>query len=164
MPQIFPAVVFFALAVIINFVNAYIIYSKGTKGLDPDSELIEGYKKLAYFFAFVFNIPFIIMLVGCLSGNVTDMLDFFKPWQMNPYVVGFYVGALVIYLYILYFIFFQGGAEFLIKHRNLLTKVQVLNSEIQLTESMIKVFSVVMVIFGISIMAILWLNVFQLPN
>ena len=62
------------------------------------------------------SMPWAIMGVGILSGSVPDLLHYFRPQDMNPFVLAFLGSLLLTWTVALYWAF-HGGAEKIARHQ-----------------------------------------------
>jgi len=106
---------FWLIAIAITCANAYILYSRSKVEVARDSGLKEGYDKLLKGYLIFMNVPWVIMGIGIVVGGV-QILDYSNPEAGNPYVLAFHFNGLVLWALFAFWIYFRGGAEFLVKH------------------------------------------------
>ena len=81
--------------------------------LNPKSE--EGFKKILFFVIVYANIPWVIMGIG----NVLELSnngDYIKIDLGNPFVLTFYLSILILLGFMIRWIYFKNGAEFIQEH------------------------------------------------
>jgi hypothetical protein len=61
-------------------------------------------------------LPWVIMGMGLISGNVSDISDYFYPRTGNPFVITWWASLWILILLFSVWIWFQDGAEKLIKY------------------------------------------------
>jgi len=81
---------------------------------NPD--LADELARLVRGFAITFNIPWIVMAVGCTVGGIPTVLHFFRPRDGNPYVLAFFASVFLLWIVGTYWIFLKGGAELLARY------------------------------------------------
>ncbi|MBD0395870.1 MAG: hypothetical protein ICV52_19030 [Microcoleus sp. C1-bin4] len=108
--------IFWLLAIGVTVVNAYIIKSRSREVITRHPELKEGYEKIFRGYLIYLNIPWIVMGIGILAGGVSDVFDYFYPRAGNPFVLAFHLSIIILWALSIYWIYFRGGAEFLVKH------------------------------------------------
>ncbi len=69
------------------------------------------------------NIPWLIMMMGSLSGEFKSPFDVFEPNDGNPFVISYHLSILVIWIFLARWIYFKGGAETLEKHPELVKSI-----------------------------------------
>ena len=108
--------IFWLIAIAVTCANAYILYfrSKGEVARNP--ELKEGYDSLLKGFLIAMNIPWVVMGVGILAGGVQSLFDYSDPRTGNPYVIAFHSTVFILWALCVFWIYFGGGAEFLVRH------------------------------------------------
>jgi hypothetical protein len=94
---------------------------RSKKYIAENPGLQEGYDRLIKGYLIFGNIPWVIMGIGLVTGMTKSMSDFFNPGQLNPIVIAFLLVLIVEWMLGIYWIFFNGGAETLVKHPGLFT-------------------------------------------
>jgi len=64
------------------------------------------------------------MGVGMLTGLTKNMFEFFNPREMNPIVIIFFLVIIIEWILSVKWIFFNGGAEKLVKHPGMFTQTE----------------------------------------
>jgi hypothetical protein len=107
---------FWLILVIVTAVNARAWWSGVQSRILANPELEPGYRHLYRGYLFWCNVPWLLMGVGILSGQVAGVHDFLRPSEGNPFVLQWY-GAMAALLCLgTYWMFFGGGAELLEAH------------------------------------------------
>jgi hypothetical protein len=107
---------FWAVSILITFVNARIFWSRSRKYIQVKPELEAGYRSLMKGVVLWTSIPWVIMGIGCVFGGVPSVFSYFRPRDGNPYVLAFYACVFVEWLLATNWIVFRGGAETLVEH------------------------------------------------
>src|SRR4030095_5766640 len=79
-------------------------------------ELEPGYRRLYRGYLFWANVPWILMGVGILSGQVRWMFDFLEPRSGNPYVLAWWSANGAVLAAGTVWVLWGGGAEMLARH------------------------------------------------
>ncbi|MCP4357948.1 MAG: hypothetical protein GY796_08035 [Chloroflexi bacterium] len=104
------------LLIFTTTINAYYLKARSQKYISAHPELQEGYDKLFKGYLIYLNIPWVIIGLGMIFGKVPDFLSFFEPREGNPFVLIFHAAFVILLLLSVWWIYFRGGAEFLVKH------------------------------------------------
>jgi hypothetical protein len=107
---------FWLLALLATFYNATYLKKKSKRYIESDSSLEEGYEKLYRGYLFYMSLPWAVMGIGVIFGNVQSMFDFFSVRSTNPFVWLFLITLVILWMFDFVWITFRGGAEFLVKH------------------------------------------------
>src|SRR5262252_1879017 len=110
------AKMFWIVAIAITCLNAYSLRSRGQKEVDRNPELAEGYARLFKGYLILINLPWLVMGLGILVGSTRDVFDYLDPRAGNVYVMLFHITTIVLYALGAYWVYFAGGAEFLVRH------------------------------------------------
>ncbi len=102
--------------IVVTITNAIIMKVRSKKQIDQDPSLEEGYDKIFKGLITWGNIPWVIMGVGIVTGNVPTVFHYFNPQDGNPYVISFFISILLIWVLGTYWLFLKDGAEMLFKH------------------------------------------------
>ncbi|HEY2545692.1 MAG TPA: hypothetical protein VGI46_06475 [Candidatus Acidoferrum sp.] len=111
---------FWAVAILVTFLDAAIFCSKAQRHIEVHPELREGYRTLIKGFVTWTNLPWIVMGIGCVYGGVPSVYSFFRPRDGNPYVLAFFCSVFLLWFLGTYWLVFRGGAQKLIDHPGLL--------------------------------------------
>jgi hypothetical protein len=106
--------------IVVMVANAFIIKGRAQKHIDQNPELKAGYDKIFKGFLLFGNIPWIIMLLGNLTGTTHSVFDYFNPRGLNPIVLMFHFSIVALYLAMFFWIFINDGADFLSRHPGVL--------------------------------------------
>ena len=148
---------FWLIAVIVTFVNAYILKSRSQDAIARNPELKEGYEKIFRGYLIYLNIPWVVMGIGILFGGVAGVFDYFNPRTGNPSVLAFHLSVVILWALGVYWIYFRGGAEFLVKHPGLM------NIDIK-SASALKLIFALMLLGGITALVVMWSGYFPQPH
>jgi hypothetical protein len=105
-----------------TLINAAILWARSRPIVKKHSELAEGYKRLLIGFVLFMNLPWLVMGVGIIFGDVPGTFDYFPPAYDSLFVVAFYVTILILWLLGFWWVYFRGGAEFLVTYRGLFNR------------------------------------------
>ncbi len=100
---------------------AFIIKIGSKKYIEKQPDLKEGYDQLIKGELIYFNIPWVVAGIGMVFGRVPDFFDLFDPTNGNLFALAFCISILVLWILGIWWIYFNGGAEFLAKHPSVLT-------------------------------------------
>jgi hypothetical protein len=106
---------FWLLAILCTVANGIFDRFRARKTIASNPELKEGYNKVFWWWITMGSIPWIIMGVGIISG-VDGTKAYFHPRQGDPFVLAFHASVLLTSIFASLWVFFGGGAEFLVKH------------------------------------------------
>ena len=107
---------FWLIAIGITCVNAYLLHSRGQKEIARNPELADGYTQLVKGYLIYLNIPWLVMGLGIVVGGTRNVFDYLDPRGGNTYVMFFHITVIVLWALSIYWIYFAGGAEFLVRH------------------------------------------------
>lgn len=110
---------FWLVLIAANCINTLLFSITARPRLREKPELYNGYRRIIFGTVVFFNIPFVIMGIGLLTGNVSGMDHYSRLEFNNLFVTIFHVSIIVLILLGFYWIFFAKGAEFVVKHREL---------------------------------------------
>lgn len=110
---------FWIVFILTTTANALTWPKRGREVIAEHPERAEGYARLSRGLLFWGNLPWIVMGLGCLTGDMI-VFDFFRPKEGNPFVVAFFVTIILEWILCLRWLFFLGGAEALVAHPGLL--------------------------------------------
>jgi hypothetical protein len=111
---------FWAVCIVLSFVNAAIMKFRARPYIQANPELADGYSKIINGMLVWGDIPWVILGIGCVTGKVPSVFYLFRPRDGNPYVTAFYASALLIWILGTNWIVFRGGAEMFVKHPGVL--------------------------------------------
>lgn len=107
------------LFVVVTIANGIVFKFRSKKHIEVNPDLKEGYSKLIIGWLIVWNIPWLIMGIGNISG-LTNSFDYLNPKGMNPMVLAFHFSILTISLFLFVWVMFKNGAEMIAKHPGLI--------------------------------------------
>jgi len=102
--------------IFVTVFNAFNLKARSKKFIHKQPELREGYDQLFKGFLVYLNIPWIVMGIGILFGGVPGVLSFFRPRDGNIYVLAFHATVVILWILSIWWFYFNGGAEFLLKY------------------------------------------------
>jgi hypothetical protein len=106
----------FILATILNSVS---YWKRARSRIAANPGLQDGYRSLIKGFLFWGNLPWVVMGVGCVSGTVRSMFDYFRPRDGNPYVLAFFGVVILEWLLLANWLIRKGGAQKLVDYPGL---------------------------------------------
>jgi hypothetical protein len=119
-PVDFIAKWFWAVCIVMSFVNAAIMKYRAAPYIRANPELADGYRTIIKGMLLWGDIPFAVLGIGCLTGRIPSIFYIFRPRDGDPYVIAFYVSVLLTWILGANWIIFRGGAEMLVKHPGVL--------------------------------------------
>lgn len=147
----------------ITIANGLILKYRSKKHIIQNPELEDGYNKYFWGWLFFGNVPWIIMMIGNLSGMTKNTVEYFNPQAMNPIVLIFYFSIIVIYLLGIRWIYFMNGAEFIESHPGLVQKSSY-GGGTNVTAKQVKLYFAIMLLGGILGMVFIWNIDLSLPQ
>ncbi len=140
----------------VTIANGLILKYRSKKYIAQKPELADGYDKYFKGWMVFGNIPWVIMMIGNLSGITQNTFDYFNPKTMNPMVLVFHFSIIVLWILSVKWIYFNNGAEFIETHPGLLKKSS-LSGHTNITAKQIKLFFPLMLLGGIIGMVMMWI-------
>lgn len=140
--------IFFILATIIN---AFILKIRSRKLIADHPDLEAGLNQLIKGFLIYLNLPWIVMGIGMVCGEVPGIFKYLNPREGNPFVIAFHITMLILWILFVWWLYFNSGAEFLVKYP------RVFNLDLQ-SSTNIKVLLAFPLIGGIIAMALMWIR------
>jgi len=123
-------------------ISAYQYYAAGRR-VEADEHLSESMKiertKYSQWGIAASTLPWIVMGAGQLSGNTSSVWEYFRPQDMNPFVVAFVGSVFAMSLAFFYWVFFMDGARKAVELK--LMHWQGFSGSGPLTESQVKLFA-----------------------
>jgi hypothetical protein len=122
MPDIFDLITryFWLLALIITAINS-VAYQRRLRILSEQyPERTRGYRQFLIGFIVVNTLVWLVMGVGILFGGVPSVFSYFNPSTGNPYVLAWHAVVIGTWILGVIWIFFRGGAQFVVDHPGLL--------------------------------------------
>ncbi|MCW7468305.1 hypothetical protein [Leptospira kanakyensis] len=105
--------------IVVTVFNAIVLKFRSQKYIKEKPELEPGYDKLVKGILFYGNIPWIIVGIGNLFQYTNSLIDYLYIKTLNPFVIIFHISILILWSLAFYWIYFNNGAEFLVKHPGL---------------------------------------------
>ncbi len=138
------------LFIIVTCINAFSLKFQSKKYVEQNPSLEDDYEKIFRGYLFYLNIPWVIMGIGMIFGDFKSIFDFlFGIRSGNPFILLFFGSVIALWVIAVVWIYFQGGAEFLIEHPSILRTMT--KSPIE-----IKIYVALMLLGGIFGLAGMW--------
>jgi hypothetical protein len=145
------------------FINGLILKQRAKQYIAQQPELRRGYDSYWKGWLSYGSIPWVIMMIGDVSGQTESIFDYFQPSAMNPIVLLFHASIIVLWALAIRWIYFKNGAEFFEAHPGLIRKSS-LNGTSNVTAQQVKLFFPVMLLGGIAGMIMMWIVDFPTPQ
>ena len=110
---------FWAIFILGTILNAAIFWNRARPRIAANPTLYDGYRSLFKGYLFWGILPWVVMGVGCVSGAVRSMFDYFRPRDGNPYVLAFFGVVILEWLLLANWLLVKGGAQKLVDHPGL---------------------------------------------
>ncbi len=123
---------FWIMFIAVTIVNGLIWKNRSKQYIAEKPERKEGYNSLIRGFLIYGNIPWVIMGIGMLTGMTHSIFEFFNPSQMKPIVTLFFLSIIFLWIRGAYWIYFKGGAEYLVDHPGLITHAEKGNEQFEI--------------------------------
>lgn len=107
---------FWVILIVVTVINGYMWWSRMQETIRNKPELAAGYRRLYHGFLLWGNIPWVLMGLGILSGQVAGVFEFLRPDNGNPFVLIWYAAMGGLLVLGTYWVYFGGGAEILERH------------------------------------------------
>ena len=140
----------------VTIANGLILKYRSKKYIAEKPELEEGYDKYFKGWLFYGNIPWVIMMIGDLSGVTQNTFEYFNPRAMNPIVLAFHFSIIILWALSVRWIYFKKGAEFIEAHPGLIQKSS-FSGNTNVTAKQVKLFYPLMLLGGVVGMIMMWL-------
>src|SRR5512143_3953395 len=105
--------VFFILG---SVFNALYLRIRSKRFIEKQPELQEGFDRLIAGELIYLNIPWVVAGIGIVFGGVPGFLSYLTPRHGNLFVLAFHATIIVLWVFAFWWIYFRGGAEFLVKY------------------------------------------------
>lgn len=148
---------FWIIFIAVTCLNALYLKKKSQSIIAENPKLAEGYDKLIKGFLIFGNIPWIIMGLGILTGQVESVFDYLNLRSLNFFVILFISTLIILWILLLRWIFFKNGANFLEEHPGLMTRMN-LSGNKNLTATQIKIFIPLMILGGVVALVLMWFH------
>ena len=120
-PGLFIVRHFWAIGLVVTFINVAIMYLRVRGRIAENPELAEGYRRLTAGFATFMGIPLLVMGFGIVHGGVPTVFHFFNPADLNPYVLAWHASVVLSIVAVTAWMTIGEGARKIVKHPGLLT-------------------------------------------
>lgn len=107
---------FWVIAIGTTCLNAYFLHSRAQTEIARNPELADGYRLLTKGYLISLNVPWLVMGLGIIAGGTRGVFDYFDPRSGNPYVIAFHITILILWFLAIFWVYFAGGAEFLVRY------------------------------------------------
>jgi hypothetical protein len=111
---------FWAVCVAGSFIQAAIFQTRARQHIRANPDLRQGYRTLITGFVTWGNLPWVVMGIGCVFGDVPSVFSYFRPRDGNPFVLSFLASVVLVWVLGTYWIVFRDGAGMLVKYPGLL--------------------------------------------
>jgi hypothetical protein len=157
----FPLVIgkyFWLIALVVNGINVAIFYQRAQPYIKENPALASGYMTIFKGFFLGSSLPFVIMGIGILSGNVANVFAYLNPWDGNIFVVAWWAVLTGTSWLLAYWVWLRGGAEMLAAHPGLFTR------GMPITPSYLKLFTLLSALMSVVMPGLLYLEQPMLSN
>jgi len=144
------------LMIAVTVANGITFKYRAKKHIAENPALAPGYQKFYKGWLFIVNIPWVIMMIGCLSGMTQHTFEYFDPKGMNPMVLFFHFTVIALWILSIWWIYFKNGAEFFESHPGLLQRSGFGENK-KVTARQIKLFFPLFLLGGIAGMIMMWI-------
>ncbi len=148
----------------VTIANVFILKYRTKKYIVENSGLKDSYHKFFKGLLIYGNIPWVIMMIGDLSGTIKNVFEYFNPKAMKPLVLTFHFSIVVLWILSVRWFYFKKGAEFLETHSGILQRRSIVNGNVNITAKQIKLFFPLMLLGGIVGMIMMWISDFPIPE
>ena len=109
------------LFILVTLINAFSLKSRSKKHIELDPSLAGGYEKLFRGYLFYMNLPWLVLGMGMLLGGFDSVFELLFGFRSgNIFTLLFFGTVIGLWILSVIWIFFLGGAEFLIEHPGVL--------------------------------------------
>lgn len=144
------------LFITVTIANAFLLKYRSKKYISKNPELKEGYEKAFLGFLIYGNLPWVIMMVGDLSGLTHGIFEYFNPKALNPIVLALHLSIILLWVLSVRWIYFKNGAEFIETHPGLIQKSS-LSGTSNVSAKQVKQFLPLMLLGGVIGMVMMWI-------
>lgn len=145
-------VIFIAMTI----ANGIILKNRSKKYIAQNPDLEKGYEKYVKGVFFYGNIPWVVIMIGNLSGMTQSLFEYFNPKAMNPIVLIFHFTIILIWVLGIRWIYFKNGAEFIEDHPGLF-QTSSFEGSTNVTANQVKLFFPLMLLGGVIGMVMMWI-------
>jgi hypothetical protein len=153
-----------ALFIATTIANALFLKYRSREHVRLKPELKEGYDKFFKGIIIYGNIPWVIVAIGNLCGITNNLFEYFNPKLLNPAVLVFHGSVIALWLVSIYWVYFNGGAEFIERHPGLFNKKGFEGKRTEITAKQVKLFLPLMLAGGVAALAMMWVVDFPAPQ
>ena len=116
---------FWLLTIVFAIISIPIFKARVNQYIQQDPSLEGGYNKLILGYVLFIIIPWLVMGVGILFGKLDTFFDVIyglRTWE--PFSVLFFGTIIALMILACIWVWFWGGAEFLVKHHGILNRAE----------------------------------------
>lgn len=143
------------MGLFVTLFNAFYLKYQSKKHIAEKPELEDGYEKVFKGILTLGSLPWLIIMVGSLSGMTKSIFEYLNPSSLNPIVLIFHGMIILLMLLSTWWIYFKSGAEFLEEHPGLFKKSS-FSGKTNMTAKQIKLFFPLTLIGGIIGLVMMW--------
>lgn len=114
---------FWLLMIVGTLFNAGMFWIRSSHYRTQHPSLRPGHFKIIRTIAIFGNIPWVILGLGTINGNIKSIFDVLILEAANIYIIAFYLSVVMLGLAYNYFVFFRSGSAFLTAHLGLMSGV-----------------------------------------
>ena len=107
---------FWIVFIVVTFLNVYMMKKKVKEEVVKNPHLEQGNNQIFKVMLTWGNLPWVVMGIGIITKNVPTVFHYFRPQDNNFNVWAFYASIFLVYGLLAKWIFFKGGASFLLEH------------------------------------------------
>lgn len=107
---------FWLFALVITGVNAFIYQQRIPSLTAGHPERVEGYRRFFIGYSAVSALVWLVMGVGIVFGGVPNVFSYFSPATGNVFVWVWHATIVALWIAGIVWLFFRGGAQFIIDH------------------------------------------------
>lgn len=142
--------------------NAFNGKKRTKKYSDQNPDLKKGYDNYFMGYLILGSIPWLLVGLGVLSGQVDSIFDFFNPKSEKIFIQLFFGYLILIWMFGIWWVYFNKGAEFIEKHPGIVEQ-RTLSGKSNVTARQVKLFFPLMLLGGIIAIVAMWHMDFQIP-
>ncbi|TKG90741.1 hypothetical protein EYV94_23035 [Puteibacter caeruleilacunae] len=143
------------LLILVTVVNALVLKFQSKKYIQERPDLKDGYDKFFLGFLVYGNIPWLIIMVGSLSGITESVFEYLTPRLLNPVVLLFHLSVIVLWALSIRWVYFKKGAEFIEQHPGIFQR-KGFNGTKDITAKQVKLILPFLIIGGLAAMVMMW--------
>lgn len=138
-------------------INGLILKFRSRKHIQNNPDLAPGYDQLFKGWLFFGSLPWIILFIAEQTGNFNENSHLLNLRSMDPVVWIFNASVLIPYAFLVRWVWFKSGAEFLVKHPGLLSKRN-LSLGTYPSGKEIKIITPIVLVLYLVFLVLIWFN------